>query len=79
MKHYLPLFGILGAGVFGFILFSYDQDFQIAIVISSATGYIAWGVVHHSLHEDLHLGVLLEYIALAVLGVVIITSLILRV
>jgi len=65
------------AGVIGFTIFWYDKNFQTAIVIATATGYVVWGIVHHHLHNDLYLSVLLEYVTMAVLGVVIILSILL--
>ena len=60
IQHYLPLIGILLAGAYGVYYFSYDRAFQAAIVIAAANGYIAWGVIHHYLHRDLHLSVIFE-------------------
>ena len=78
MPHYLSLFGILIAGFAGLILFSYDKGFQTVVAIATAASYVVWGIVHHYLHRDLHLEVFSEYLAVAVLGLVILFSLILR-
>lgn len=78
IQHYLPLVGIIVAGVFGFVVFSYDRRFQAAITIATAAGYFVWGMVHHHLHRDLHFPVVLEYLAIAALGVVIVFSLLFR-
>jgi hypothetical protein len=78
LPHYMLLFGILLAGFAGLILFSYDKNFQAAVAIAIASAYVFWGVVHHYLHKDLHLEVFVEYVVIAILGLVIIFSLILR-
>lgn len=78
LQHYLPLIGILVAGAFGFMAFSYDQMFQAAIALALAASYFVWGIIHHHLHRDLHLSVVLEYFAIAVLGIVIVFSLLFR-
>lgn len=78
IQHYLPLVGILVAGAFGFVFFSYDKVFQAAIAIAVAAGYFVWGIIHHHLHRDLHLSVVLEYLAIAALGVVVVFSLLFR-
>ncbi|MFV1917581.1 MAG: hypothetical protein ACC618_03840, partial [Patescibacteria group bacterium] len=75
LQHYLPLVGILFVGGFGFFYFSYDRMFQAGIALSVAVSYFAWGLVHHYLHRDLHLSVVLEYIAISALGVMVIFSL----
>ncbi len=79
LPHYLTLLGLLGAGTIGFIFFSYDRLFQIAVSIAMAVSYVVWGVVHHYLHQDLHLAVVIEYTVVAALGLVIVFSLLLRV
>jgi len=38
----------------------------------AATAYVAWGIIHHSRRGDLHLKIVLEYLALAILGVVLV-------
>lgn len=78
LLHYLPLIGILVLAAFGFVAFSYDKNFQAALAVATAVGYVTWGIVHHYLHRDLHLSVVLEYIAISFLGVVIIFSLIFK-
>jgi len=78
LQHFLPLIGILGAGLLSFFLFSYDQKFQLAAMIATAAGYITWGIIHHKLKEDLSIDVILEYIFVAILGVVIVWSVLLR-
>jgi len=74
----MALFGILLAGFAGLILFSYDKNFQIAVAAALSASYVAWGVTHHYLHRDLHIETFLEYLAVAILGFVIIFSLVLR-
>ena len=78
IAHYLPLLGLLFAGVLGFIFFAYDQVFQILISVSVAVLYVAWGIVHHLIHQDLDLSVVIEYLVVASLGLVIVFSLIFR-
>lgn len=46
---------------------------MIATIAASiaAAFYLAWGIIHHARRGDLHLKIVLEYLALALLGVVI--------
>lgn len=78
LPHYLTLFGILGAGILAFLLFSYDKIFQFGVSIALSAAYVAWGVVHHYMHRDLHLAVVVEYLVVAILGLVIVFSLLFR-
>ena len=78
LPHYLSLAGILIAGVIGFLVFSYERAFQIAVAIGLALAYVAWGIIHHAIHRDLHLSVVIEYVVVASLGLVVMLSLIFR-
>jgi len=74
IPHYLSLFGILAVSALGFYLFKYDKIFQEAITIAAAASYVSWGIVHHAYHEDLYLAVIIEYLLVALLGLVLIFS-----
>ena len=78
MQHYLPLITILMAGMLGFYLFSYDRIFQSVLLIAVSASYVVWGVVHHFIHDDLHYMIIVEYVIIALLGVVLGLSLIFR-
>ena len=78
LPHYAPLLGIFALAVVAFLMSSYDRAFLIGVSIAVATSYVAWGVVHHSIHKDLHISVVVEYMAVAALGLVIVFSLLLR-
>lgn len=75
--HYVALFGILGAAIFGFFLFPWDKDFQISLVVATGAAYAAWGVIHHYLHNDLYLETVVEYLGTAILGSALLITLLL--
>ena len=78
LPHYISLIGILAAGIIGFYLFSYDLLFQIGIVIALGLSYISWGIIHHLIHKDICLSIILEYVAVSILGMVLVLGLIFR-
>jgi hypothetical protein len=78
LPHYTSLIGILLAGALGFYLFSYDRLFQASVASAVAVAYVAWGLIHHHLHKDLHWTVVVEYLVVASLGLVLVFSLIFR-
>lgn len=78
LPHYISLIGILLVGVFGYVFFWYDYFLQVSIIVGIAISYVAWGIIHHFLHRDLHLSVVIEYILIASLGLTITLSLIAR-
>jgi predicted membrane channel-forming protein YqfA (hemolysin III family) len=79
LVHYTPLVGILAATILGFCMVTYDKGFRGAIIVAAAVSYVFWGITHHWLHRDLHIVVILEYIAIALLGVTVGLSIIFRV
>lgn len=76
--HYIPLLGILFAGLFGFFFFSYDKIFQIFIISAMGIAYVVWGLIHHYIHEELHLSIVIEYVSVALLGIIAVYSVIIR-
>lgn len=78
LPHYVSLISIFVAGVIGFFVFSYDRQFQIAVSLALALSYVSWGIIHHTLHKDICLTIILEYIAVAILGFIMLLSLIYR-
>jgi len=78
ITHYFSLIGVLVATFVGFIFFSYDKSFQLAVITAGCVGYFTWGIVHHYLHRNLSLEVIFEYAVVASLGFVIGISVIYR-
>lgn len=78
LPHYISLIGIFIAALTGFYVFSYDRFFQIGIVVAASCAYVSWGVIHHTIHKDICLSVVIEYITVAILGMVMAFSLIYR-
>ncbi len=78
IHHYLPLVSIFLAGIGGFLMFSYDKWLQIGVVVAIACSYVAWGIIHHYLHHDLHISTIAEYVLIAVLGLFTIITVIIR-
>lgn len=79
LPHYLPLLGIFSAGALAFTLFSYDKQFQVGVAVSVAAAHLTWGIVHHLVHRDFTPEVVLEYLAISILGLAAVLSVILRV
>lgn len=74
--HYLSLLGILVVSYVGFSVFGYDKYFQTALAVALGVAFVVWGFVHHHIHDDLHPKIVIEYIAVAALGIVVLLSVI---
>lgn len=78
LPHYLPIVGVYMAGLMAFVLFSFDRQFQVGVAIAVAASHVVWGIVHHHIHKDLSLEIVIEYLAVATIGLVLLLSVILR-
>lgn len=78
-NHYLVLLFILVFGALAFFYFQRMPQVQILSVFITAVFYVVWGVAHHYLEGDLHFRVIIEYVAIALLGFLILLTLIKRV
>lgn len=77
--HYLSLFIILFFGGFSFFYLKLNQQAQLVSVFLTSVFYFIWGIVHHLLEEDLHIRIVMEYLAMSILGFVLLWALIYRV
>ncbi|WKZ26048.1 MAG: hypothetical protein QY322_01920 [bacterium] len=78
LPHYFSLITIFIAGIVGFYVFSFDRFFQIGVAVAMASAYVSWGIIHHTLHKDICLSIVLEYFSVAILGLVMVFTLIFR-
>ena len=74
--HYLLLLSIFGFGIFFFFYFSYNKEIQSWCVVGISIAYFSWGVAHHYLEKNLYLKVVIEYFLIALLGAMLVISLI---
>ena len=75
-QHYLALSLILTFGALGITFFRFDQILLNLAIYSFGAFYVIWGIFHHRYLHHLRPKVVLEYILVAILGVVIIKTLI---
>jgi hypothetical protein len=69
ITHYLPLIAVLTASLIGFVLFSYDKALQISLAIATGSAYFVWGLIHHYIHKDLSIEIVVEYLVICIFGV----------
>lgn len=68
--HFIILLAILGIGVAMFFYESGNQLTQLAVGIVSSIAYVTWGIIHHTLQQDLHRKVVVEYVLIGVIAVI---------
>jgi len=67
-KYYFFLSLVLMVGVGAFLFFDYNRYAQTLIVLSMATAYFFWGLIHHLQKKDLYLKVAIEYALIAIMA-----------
>ncbi len=78
LTSYLILFGGLILGFFFFLFFSYNRQLQLILGIIMSIYYLIWGIIHHWFKKDLTIKVFVEYFLISLIGVVILSTLLLR-
>jgi len=79
LGQYLVLLFILFFGALAFFYFQRFPQAQIVSIFLTASFYVLWGIVHHYLEGDLHPRVIMEYVAIALLGFLVLFTLVNRV
>lgn len=77
LAQYLILLIILSLAALFFFLASGHRQLQFKIVVLASSLYVAWGVVYHFFDKTLYSKVVVEYIAVALLAIVILGGLLL--
>lgn len=78
LVHYFVLAVILNFGIGMFWFWRFAPLYQALVVVITSGAYVAWGILHHWLEDDLHLKVFFEYLLVAILIDFILLSLLLR-
>ncbi|MBI2009743.1 MAG: hypothetical protein HYS86_01055 [Candidatus Chisholmbacteria bacterium] len=75
-QHYLILAIILGAGLVAILLFRVNEVLKNTVILALAAAYVAWGIYHHKTSNHLRLKVVLEYLLVALLGVLLLRAIV---
>lgn len=67
--YYFFLFLIFLAGSIAISILRYNKLFQIGILVILAAGYVVLGIIHHSTHHTITAKIVIEYLAIATLGI----------
>jgi hypothetical protein len=72
---YLFLTLIVSIAIILTLYFNGNRSYQQIIIISLSALYVVWGILHHAKEKTLHPKVVLEYILFALLGSILVISL----
>jgi hypothetical protein len=69
VQYYVSLAIILIAGFLMMALSGKDSQMRMLSVLMTAFFYVVWGIVHHILHHDTSVRVVVEYVLIGALGI----------
>lgn len=75
---FISLGVVLVASLIAFVSFSHEPLVQKQIIALTGLSYLFWGIFHHWHREDFNLKIGLEYLLVAVFGVVMAMFVVLR-
>lgn len=67
--YYVSLIALLGIAVLLVATFQQQKQQQMTVVVMLGIIYVGWGVAHHKMHHSLRARIVLEYVAVALLGI----------
>ena len=71
MKHiwyYCVSFVVASVCILLLFLVQGDKNMQIVIVLGLTLFYITWGLLHHAIHHNIPLKIVIEYVLIGSLG-----------
>lgn len=68
--YYITTIVIFSLGLALVALNAHDTKLQALFIVMTATCYFVWSLLHHYVHHELHVRVVIEYILIALLGVI---------
>ena len=71
-RYTVSLAVILLLSIFLVTQLAYDKQLQVLVVILTSIFYVAWGIIHHIIHHDLSIKIVVEYTIIGSLGMSII-------
>ena len=69
LVYYISLILILFLGFGLASFFPYQKNLEMLFVMLTVFFYVLWGVIHHIVHHSFSIRIMLEYIAIGVLGI----------
>jgi len=71
---YISLLIIFILSVFAFYFFSFDPHSQRRVIYTAAGVYFLWSLYHHYKRGDLHASIVIEYLVIALFGIILISG-----
>lgn len=73
LEYLILLFIFIGA-VIAYLTFGFDRQEQRWVIYATCGAYFLWMLYHHYRRGDLHLSIIIEYLAFILLAIVITAS-----
>lgn len=73
VEYVVLLFIFIISGL-AYYLFSFDPHAQRRVIYVAAGGYFLWSLYHHYKRGDLHISIVIEYLLIAIFGIILLSS-----
>lgn len=70
ISYYLSLLAILLLGFLFIVLTANIPQMQTIAILMTTFFYVVWGIIHHVIHHDTTVKVVIEYVLIGALGIV---------
>lgn len=70
--YYLTFIFMELAGLLTVFYFAYDKTMRMIAIILMALFYLFWGILHHYTYHNITVKIVIEYILIALLGIVVV-------
>jgi len=67
--YYLTMIAVLIIGLLLVTNYQQQKQMQMMTVVVLGVVYAGWGIIHHKIHHSLRPRIVLEYVAVAALGI----------
>lgn len=72
LGYYMVLILIALTGLFLILRTGPDPQLKMLLIVLITFFYVVWGVLHHFIHHDLTVKIMLEYVLIGALGITLI-------
>jgi len=76
LVQYIVLVLILLAGIISFYLVRGNPTLQFRIGIITSISYVVWGILHHTLENNLHKKIVVEYLLIGAIAIVLLATIV---
>jgi hypothetical protein len=72
LLYYIGLLVVLASGLVLIAQSLHDLNLVMGVTIFMSFFYVAWAILHHYIHHDIHAKVVIEYVLIGMMGIAVV-------